>query len=105
MPLPAAGAARSLSAGVVTLSIMFVLVFTAAWLLTLGAVGAIADRWASSTAAPPLRLIGSRDARCGARPAADRLVGTTRPALPRCSSHAATIVNVRVARAGQRRAP
>jgi hypothetical protein len=41
-----------MSVGVVTLRIMFVLFFTAAWLLTLGALGAITDRWASGTFEP-----------------------------------------------------
>jgi len=40
------------SVGVVTLTTMFVLVFTAAWLITLGVLGAITDRGASGTAAP-----------------------------------------------------
>jgi hypothetical protein len=51
--------------GVVTLNTMFVLVFTAAWLITLGAVGAITDRWAATTSEParPIRAqVGRTDA-------------------------------------------
>jgi len=47
----------SLSVGVVTLTTMLVLVFTAALLITLGAVGALTDRWAHATLEParPIR--------------------------------------------------
>ncbi|MFI5040809.1 MAG: hypothetical protein ACHQNA_02995, partial [Acidimicrobiales bacterium] len=47
------------SEGVVKLTTMFVLVFTAVLLFTLSAVGAVTDRWADTTDAPPVDGTGT----------------------------------------------